>query len=799
MKNFSLLFLLVCTLSGLSGQDTLSVPLNADAWRFQGKSDGAQLANREMEINGRKFQTLEITIDPSVTPRVSLYYLFRSALDIRKYTDYSFMIRSGLRLESEMLDFRFMESNWKGSSGRPVTKSAKVFWAGLPLTQRVSLLPEKFYTASGDMATVRLNLPSCLAMRVSFQFNLTGVKTDKPLKFQVADLRFFTQKDRYSGQTAAWDRFIENYKPDYSDGSKYLLPPETGRMQEPFPVVKDGKAAAEIVYTGDGSEPECVATAAKELQDAVLQITGVKIPVISGWNAVNRKTGRNKIVLGKRAYADCEVLKKLSGTDGFAVKRDGDKLYVYGIEGKGTMNGVYALIENNTDLIWARPHREFGTVFSKRKDLEFLWGNDIVDVPDSRTRGWNGYQDLEWMARNRCNSFYGGAGGDISWTNAKKRQFGIHVTRHYFGHNIGHFIPAKQYYAEHPEYFSLIEFKDKKTKQTSLQRKPWNQYCFSNPEAKRIFTENALDMLRRAPEKIDLLTVDMDDTLNSCLCDQCMKPLALPDGTVVDSGDIAFRSTQYFLFLNDVMQAVNKEFPEMKIKTLAYFWTVIPPKCEVNPNIIPEFAVYPRPNDKAPLYHPENRMYLGWLEGWAKKSKTIDVYNYHGLGLEFPRPLSEPNAEDFKLFHKYTRGMSSEYPHNGDRDAKGGSAKIWDYSAMEFWVQTRLYWNPSQNVEQLRKYYIARTFREAAPPMEKFYGLIREAWLKSPARSGIGASGAGSTKTYVIETGLEEKLRACLDDAATQVKHPVSAELVKRVRDRFEEYLAQAKTPKKKK
>ena len=63
----------------------------------------------------------------------------------------------------------------------------------------------------------------------------------------------------------------------------------------------------------------------------------------------------------------------------------------------------------------------------------------------------------------------------------------------------------------------------------------------------------------------------------------------------------------------------------------------------------------------------------------------------------------------------------------------------------------------------------------------------------------IGASGAGSTKTYVIETGLEEKLRACLDDAAAQVKHPVSAELVKRVRDRFEEYLAQAKTPKKKK
>ena len=799
MRRLFLLIPLAVLVLGVSAQEDLVIPLEPSAWRVQGKSDGVTLAGSVLERGGAKIPVLEITIDPAVRQKGEVYYLFRPPLDVGKYSDYSFQICSNIRLESEMLSFRFMESNWKGNSARPLTKSAKVFWAGLPLTQRVSLLPGVFYDAKGETATVRTALLTRLAMRIGFVFNLQDADPAQPVKIQVAGLRLFNGKDPYAGRVAAWDRFIRDYKSDYSDSSKYLLPPETGRMKEPFPVVKDGRALAEIVYTGDGTEPECVAVAAEELQSAVLAITGVRLPISNGWNAVKRKTGKNKIVLGKRAYADGAVLKKLSGTDGFAISRDGDSLYIYGIEGKGTMNGVYALIENNTDLIWARPHREFGTVFTKKKDLSFVWGDNIVDVPDSRTRGWNGYLDLEWMARNRCNAYYGGGGGDITWTNAKKRRYGIHLTRHCYGHNIGHFIPAKQYYAEHPEYYSLIDFRDRKTKRVSRQRKAWNQYCFSNPDVKRIFTENALDMLRRAPESIDLLTVDMDDTLNSCLCENCMKSIRLPDGTVVDNGDIAFRSTQYFLFLNDVIAAVNREFPRVKIKTLAYFWTVIPPKCAVHPNIVPEFAVYPRPNDKTPLYHPENRMYLDYLEEWAKKSPRIDVYNYHGLGLEFPRPLSEPNAEDFKLFHKYTRGMSSEYRQGGDRDTKGGESKIWDYSAMEFWVQTRLYWNPSQNVEQLRKYYIARTFREAAPAMERFYGAIREAWLKSPARSGIGASGAASTRSYVMETGLENVLRSNLEEAAKMVKHPVSAELVKRVRARFEEYLTQAKTPKKKK
>ena len=238
----------------------------------------------------------------------------------------------------------------------------------------------------------------------------------------------------------------------------------------------------------------------------------------------------------------------------------------------------------------------------------------------------------------------------------------------------------------------------------------------------------------------------------------------------------------------------------MQIKTLAYFWTLIPPRCKVDQNIRVEFALYPRPNDKTPLFAPENRRYLGYLEGWAKKVKNIDVYNYHGLGLDFPRPLSEVNAWDFKVFDRYTRGVSAEYRHRGDRDTKGGTAKIWDYSAIEFWVQTRLYWNPDQDVEQLRKYFIRRTFREAAPAIEKFYGAFRADWLQRPNRSGLGASGAGSTQAYILSVpGREAAMRGYLDEAESLVKHPVAAEYVKRLKTIFEYYVSKAKQKIKKK
>ncbi len=582
----------------------------------------------------------------------------------------------------------------------------------------------------------------------------------------------------YDGKMKEWNDYIQKYSPDYSDSSACLLPPVTNRFSTPFAVVKDGHPAAEIVV----SDTTCLPveeTAAAELQKAVEQMTGVRLPIVHLWSgALGKKGLRNRIVLGKSLHADDAVLKRLSGSDGYAIERDGDKLYVYGFNSKGVLNGVFALLENNTDIIWARPHSQFGTVFTPRKDLDFIWGDRVVERPASVSRGWNGYADLEWMARNKCNGFYGGGGGDISWMNARKIEYGTYEVLYLFGHNIGHFVRSKKYFKDHPEYYSLV----------NGERRPWRQYCFSNPEMKKVFIENALEFLRRAPENINGMHIDMDDTWEACECEKCLAPIRLPNGTVVTKDDPAFRSTQYFLFLNDVVAATKKEFPDVFIKTLAYFSTATPPKCEVDPMIRPTFAPYVRANDKRPIYAPENIVWLKSLREWRKVSPKIDCYEYYGLGLEFPRPLSEVRARDIPEMYRYLLGMGSEYKHGGDRDTPGGASKIWDYSAMEFWVLTRLLWNPGQDVEQLRKYYIRRTFREAAPMIEKFYGTIRREWFKSPRASTCCDNPVELTKYIIQEPGIEKELRGYLADAGKAVKHPVSAELVKRLSERFEFY-----------
>ena len=53
----------------------------------------------------------------------------------------------------------------------------------------------------------------------------------------------------------------------------------------------------------------------------------------------------------------------------------------------------------------------------------------------------------------------------------------------------------------------------------------------------------------------------------------------------------------------------------------------------------------------------------------------------------------------------------------------------WDVGLMNRWVLTRLFWDPTQDVDSLYRYYIQRTYREAAPQMLAYYELIKSSWL----------------------------------------------------------------------
>ena len=246
---------------------------------------------------------------------------------------------------------------------------------------------------------------------------------------------------------AEWKSFRENFEPDYSDGSKYLLPPEGNRFDEPFVVVRDGKPAAKIAWKRDGWWADALSTevdktAAEELQAIVKMLTGVEIPVVG---SLCEGPDLPVIGVGKGVFFPFDLkfmappldkrftpetiktvnadLKALRGTDGFAIRRFGRDIFVYGTCEKGAMNGVYRLLENNTDVIFTRPNESAGTVFTPLKgDLSFVWGDGVIEKPSMVMRGFWNHRHPRYYNANYLTTTASAKWTCSRGTNSSKRQ-----------------------------------------------------------------------------------------------------------------------------------------------------------------------------------------------------------------------------------------------------------------------------------------------------------------------------------------------------------------------------------------
>ena len=589
--------------------------------------------------------------------------------------------------------------------------------------------------------------------------------------------------------------------------SVFFAPPEGHRFQSPFEVVRDGKPLANIVVASEQKTDTCLMKAAEELQKYIELLTGVKLPINSGWmEDRSAKRFTRHICLGKRLvpsyrlsgwFADDgwnEKLSAIGNTDGFAIaynrleKEGVENLHIFGVKSKGVMNGVFRLLENNTDIIWARPNEEIGTIYTPTNELSFVWGDGFVSRPDTPSRGWNSYYGLEWMARNGCNIFNAGGGGDIEWTNPKKTAYGVFYTRHLGGHNIQHFFRGVTNDCCFP----------RGPDNRRLSKSHWyGNPCFTSKTCLEIFVSNLFNCARMQTDGPGKLYINTQDTWNQCCCPGCTAPIRLPDGRVIEPSADNFRSTQFWMFMNEAGRRLAAEMPEKGIVSLAYFFTAPPPAVKLEPNVWPEFAPYVRANDKATIDAPENRIWFDRLKGWYENcSKNIEIYDYHGLGLSFPRPLAEIRAKDFQLMHPYVLGMSSE--NNSFRDEPGRKdEKIWDVSAMEQWVITRLYWDPRQDVGTLRDYFIARTFREAAGEIGEIYRTIRKEWYASKRASTLGDNAVELSKLMIVKPGHDRRFAELFAAAkARKTLHPKSRILVERLEAALMSFVEEARAMK---
>lgn len=559
--------------------------------------------------------------------------------------------------------------------------------------------------------------------------------------------------------------------------------------QDALKLVENGKACAELVIGGSAKPPERFA--AEELSKWVEKITGAKLPVVEKALGAKVKVYLSTRHLGKFAQ-DAEWI---ADTDGFAVRRLGSDVYVTAKRPRGVLYGAYTLLEKNSDLIFARADEKY-TVYSKLPDFS-LAVCDFRDRPVFAVRGWwicntHFHPDTErWNARMFCNDTCAHP-YHCPGVAQRAAECGFRLNCG-DGHNMHLFVPTNSF-AAHPDYFAFYKGKRRCDSRNF-------QVCFSNPAlpafaASNLIARLAAIRIKGRPHVPEVFDFQHEDNQRLCVCERCLADIVLADGRVVRRDDPSFRTTQLYLFNNQVADIVSKVYPELRLTAYAYQFTAPAPAIDAHKMFDILFCPYPK-DDKRSILAPENARWKKRIDDWAAKGAQNLVWReYYGCAASFPRPLSEIAAEDMRYVNGKlgVRKITSEYSPDcvyGKMDLTAA----WDVSAMEYWILSHLYWNPYQEVSGLRKYYLKRTFRRAAPAVGKFYALILKAWYADPRRSLYSDRADKMAEWYIVNHNLVEPCRQALADAERLAEGdlPVVKELVGRLRMRFESWL-KAKT-----
>lgn len=544
-----------------------------------------------------------------------------------------------------------------------------------------------------------------------------------------------------------------------------------------------GQARAVIVVPDKADPAELFA--GEELQRWLERLTGAILPLRE--NEGNSPYFTAVVYIGQK-YAEQfkDDLEFLSDNDGYAVRSEKNKLWIFGSCPKGTLNGVYAFLEKNSDIIWARG-KELGVIYSPMKGFKVTQAN-WRDKPVFSLRGWwicntHYHEQTEyWNARLACNfnpcSFF-----NNDFIYQRSLDCGMQIDPG-GGHNLHRFLPAAKYFETNPEYYCLIDGK----RRPEVNK---NQICFSNLDSVPAFVAEAAEQIKNSKYRVDNFSIKTEDNWNLCECDNCKKAILLADGSSIKPEDDSFRSTQVWIYFNEMAKQLGKIYPRLRINAYAYIFTAAPPAVKVADNVNVIFCPFVK-NDKYSILHENNSKWKERIDAWAAASKNVVWREYYGCASNFPRPLADVAALDLRYINTEL-GLHQVYAeYIPDWNAKKNNSDNWDVSAMEFWVLSKLFWNPYQDVDKLRREYLRRAYRKAAPAMERYYSLIRRSWYEDPLPSVYNDDQYKNAAHYILEKGIAENCKTALLEAkksadTDKVRGLVEAQLV-----RFEDWMEKA-------
>ncbi len=464
-----------------------------------------------------------------------------------------------------------------------------------------------------------------------------------------------------------------------------------------------GAAIAEALVLADGGKSEfqivvaeeaspSTRHAAKELQAFLAEMTGAKLPIVSD----SEKPGPHEIVLGRNAHFEKLGLKidvDALGKEGYVIRTAGPHLAIVGSDVRGTLYGVYGLLEDHLGCRWFAPGV---SRIPKSKRLVLGATNDRqVPVLEYREPFTYDCFDGDWCARNRVNS----SAARLGPQHGGKVRFGSG----FFVHTFNRLVPPEKYYDAHPEYFSLV--KGKRLKERS-------QLCCTNEDVIRLCTEGIRRAMAAQPDAT-VFSVSQNDWHNYCECETC-QALAKAEGSQI---------APVLALVNRVAQAVEKDYPDKAVETLAYQWTRKPPKTlRPRPNVIVRLC-----SIECCFSHPlatctskANVEFRRDAQGWSQVSKRLWVWDYvtdfrHYL-LPFPNQRVRNDNIQFFVAHHVT-GIFEQDSYNSPHS---------ELAALGGYLTAKFLWNPEYDEEEALTAFLDAYYGKAAGSVRTYLDLIHD-------------------------------------------------------------------------
>jgi RNA polymerase subunit RPABC4/transcription elongation factor Spt4 len=406
-------------------------------------------------------------------------------------------------------------------------------------------------------------------------------------------------------------------------------------------LARDGQPAVTVVYAAEATAAERMA--ANEVVDYLHRITGASFQLQAEGKTL---PNGSRLFVGPTTFARNHGLTadKL-GPEEWIIRTVDQDLVIIGGRPRGTVYGVYHFLEDVLGVHWWNPFEES---VPHRRSLRIgplnLQGRPVIQYRDIYML--YGQDAGRFAARNRLNrdgdsriaARYGGC-----------RDYGppYHV------HTFNLYFPPKEFFPQHPEWYSLVGGK---------RLGEGSQLCLTQPNLRKAFLAKLLSFIGTswASAKADgappplVFSVSQNDCQNPCQCGNCQ---AIAKAEESECGPLLD-------FVNYLADGIKDRYPEVYLDTLAYQYTQKAPK-----TIRPRDNVIVRLCDTEsdptqPITSVANQAFREQVNRWARIARNLRIWDYavtYASPVGMPMPTAQTYGPDYRYYvEHHVEGVFTE-------------------------------------------------------------------------------------------------------------------------------------------